>query len=195
MDVRCDGFDRLDAQTKEYGRVIIEAVFGAIDRDRTNSVRMPAEEFRRRLWPAGNHPEDWKRIINSTLGSLQRLTVAYTTPTGRKGQDRLLNSWFYFGQDAEHDISWLRDALNHVLVLEGPDSEDAYVVTFTSLAANSKVRAALRNAAQASGTKPNTPTPVGPPQSLSKEEEDLPSWGRADIKEFWRKLCTIMRIR
>ena len=195
MDVRCDEFDRLDAQTKEYGRVIIEALFGAIDRDRTNSVRIPAEDLRRGLWPTGNHPADWKRIIKTTLGSLQRLKVTYTTPMCRKGEDRLLNNWFYFGHDAELDNSWLRDALNHVLAFEAPDSEDVYVVTITSLAANSKVRAALRNVVQASGTNPNPPTPVGPPRSLSKEEEDLPPWGRADIKGFWRKLRTIIRIR
>ena len=81
--------------------------------------------------------------MENTLGSLRRVRLAYTTPSGRKGEDSFLSSWFYFGQDAEHDNSWLRGALDQVLGPEGTASEDVYVVYLASLAANPKARAEL----------------------------------------------------
>jgi hypothetical protein len=196
VDVRCDGFDRLDAQTKEHGRAVIEALFAAFDRNRTNPVRVPAEEFRRLMWPAGIHPENWRQIIQSTLGSLQHLTLVYTTPSGRKGQDRFLSSCFYFGQEAELDNSWLREALDQALGLEGPGNEDVYVVNFASMAANPKARAELLSAAKASGY--DAPPHTGLSQSPTTEGANLPSrrhvWHPA-IKGLWPKLRTIIRIK
>jgi hypothetical protein len=149
--VSCYGSDRLDAQSKEFGRAVMETLFAAFDRSQTNPVRVPATEFRRLLWPAGNHPENWRQIVQNTLGSLQRLTLAYTTPSGRKGEDSFLSSWFYFGQETEPDNGWLRDALDHALGLEGHGKEDVFVVNIASLTSNPRVRAELLNAVQAPG--------------------------------------------
>lgn len=149
--VSCYGSDRLDARSKEFGRAVMETLFAAFDRSQTNPVRVPATEFRRLLWPAGNHPENWRQIVQNTLGSLQRLTLAYTTPSGRNGEDSFLSSWFYFGQETEPDNGWLRDALDHALGLEGHGKEDVYVVNIASLTSNPRVRAELLNAVQAPG--------------------------------------------
>jgi|HubBroStandDraft_6_1064221.scaffolds.fasta_scaffold727909_1 hypothetical protein len=51
----------------EHGRSVMEALLGIFGKYRTNPVEVPAEAFRRLLWPAGDWPQDWKQIVERTI--------------------------------------------------------------------------------------------------------------------------------
>jgi hypothetical protein len=78
----------------EHGRSIMEMLLGAFGRYRTNPVEVPAEAFRRVIWPWGDHPKDWKEIVERTLGALMAMTTAWRAG-GLVGEAVFVNSWQY----------------------------------------------------------------------------------------------------
>jgi hypothetical protein len=78
----------------EHGRSIMEMLLGAFGRYRINPVEVPAEAFRRLIWPRGDHPKDWKEIVERTLGALMAMTTAWRAG-GLVGEAVFVNSWQY----------------------------------------------------------------------------------------------------
>ena len=79
----------------DHGRSLMEALLGIFGKYRTNPVEVPAEAARRLLWPAGDWPQDWKQIVERTLGALRGMTIFYTAGKALKGEHGFLSGWDY----------------------------------------------------------------------------------------------------
>ena len=78
----------------EHGRFVMEVLLGQVGRQRRNPVEIPAEVFRRLLWPRGEWAQDWKQVVERTLGGLMGLTSAWKAGN-LKGEASFVGAWEY----------------------------------------------------------------------------------------------------